>query len=345
MTATGLLGVELRIIQSPMAGVQDSELAVAVSNAGALGSLPCAMLSAEDIVSELSKIRSATSNPVNLNFFCHRQPEWSDARELRWREMLHDYYVELGIDIGDIPAGPFRRPFSHDIADTIEGLRPEIVSFHFGLPDPELLERVKNWGSSVLASATTVEEAVWLEAQGCSAIIAQGIEAGGHRGMFLTDDLSSQDNTRRLLQKIIAAVGVPVIAAGGIANAIGVAEVLGMGAIAAQVGTAYLLCPEAKTSPIHRASLRSPEAQHTTLTNVFSGRPARSIINRLIRECGPLCSEVPDFPLAASAISQLRSKAESNGSGDFTPLWGGMNAALCKEIPAAKLTLELSSGI
>jgi nitronate monooxygenase len=344
MTAAALLGVELPIIQAPMAGVQDSELAVAVSNAGGLGSLPCAMLSAEDIGGELSKIRSGTSSPVNLNFFCHRQPVWNDAREFKWREMLHDYFTEFGIDIDAVPTGRGRQPFSHDIADAIEGFRPEIVSFHFGLPAPELLERVKKWGSTVLASATTVEEAVWLEAQGCNAIIAQGIEAGGHRGMFLTDDLSSQDNTRRLLQKIIAAVGVPVIAAGGIADAIGVAEVRGMGAIAAQVGTAYLLCPEAKTSPIHRASLMGPEAQHTAVTNVFTGRPARGIINRLIRECGPLCSEVPDFPLAANAISQLRSKAESNGSGDFTPLWGGMNAALCKEIPAAELTLELSFG-
>jgi nitronate monooxygenase len=219
------------------------------------------------------------------------------------------------------------------------------VSFHFGLPARDLLERVKRWGSKVLASATTVDEARWLEEHGADAVIAQGVEAGGHRGIFLTDDLTTQLGTFALLPQVVAAVRVPVIAAGGIADAKGVKAAMALGAAAVQVGTAYLLCPEATTSAVHRAALKSDAARHTALTNLFTGRPARGILNRVMREKGPINPAVPQFPLATGAIAPLRAKAEARGSGDFSPLWSGQNASGCREIPAAQLTRELAAGL
>ncbi|MGE5639648.1 MAG: NAD(P)H-dependent flavin oxidoreductase [Clostridia bacterium] len=338
-----LIGTKLPIIQAPMAGVQASALAIAVSNAGGLGSLPCAMLTAESLRAELDKVRAATSKPYNVNFFCHAAPVQSEAREVAWRKSLSAYYRQYGIDETKIPAGPGRAPFNDEFAAVLEQYRPRIVSFHFGLPEPALLERVKRMGAKVLSSATTVDEALWLEAHGADAVIAQGVEAGGHRGMFLTDDLTTQIGTFALLPQVVRAVKIPVIAAGGIADADGVAAALALGASAAQVGTAYLLCPEATTTPIHRAALKSESARHTALTNVFTGRPARGIVNRIIREQGPMSAHAPAFPLATSAIAPLRAKAEASGSGDFSPLWSGQNAAGCREIPAGELTRLLAS--
>ena len=338
-----LLGTELPILQAPMAGVQASALAIAVSNAGGLGGLPCAMLTPETMRAELEKLRAGTDRPYNVNFFCHVPPQPSEARENEWRRSLAGYFRELGIDASKIPAGPGRAPFSADAVQILEAFRPAVVSFHFGLPEPALVERVKRMGAKVLSSATTVEEARWLEAHGADAVIAQGLEAGGHRGMFLTEDLTTQVGTFALLPQVVRAVKVPVIAAGGIADAEGVAAALALGASAVQMGTAYLLCPEATTSAIHRAALKSEAARHTALTNLFTGRPARGIVNRIIREQGPISAHAPAFPLATSAIGPLRAKAEASGSGDFSPLWSGQNAAGCREIPAAELTRELAS--
>ncbi|MBC7891708.1 MAG: DUF561 domain-containing protein, partial [Sphingobacteriaceae bacterium] len=205
--------------------------------------------------------------------------------------------------------------------------------------------RVRSWGSKILSSATTVNEARWLEAHGVDAIIAQGLEAGGHRGLFLTEDLSTQVGTLALVPQVVRAVRVPVIAAGGIASREGVAAALALGAAGVQIGTAYLLCPEALTSTVHRAALQSEAARHTVLTNLFTGRPARSIVNRFIREHGPLHAAAPAFPLAAAAVAPLRAHVESGGSGDFSPLWSGQNATGCQEIPAADLTWELAAGL
>ncbi len=342
ITLQQLLGIELPIIQAPMAGVQGSTLAVAVSNAGGLGSLPCAMLSLEVMRDELRAIKAQTDKPFNVNFFCHIPPTPNVEREAAWRAALLPYYKELGIDPKTIPTVPGRAPFSSEAADVLDEFKPAVVSFHFGLPSAELLARVKALGSKVISSATTVEEARWLEAHGVDAIIAQGLEAGGHRGMFLSDDLTTQVGTFALVSQIVRKVKVPVIAAGGIADARGVAAAMMLGAAGVQVGTAYLLCPEATTSVVHRAALRSEAALHTALTNLFSGRPARGIVNRIMREIGPISSIVPPFPLAASAIAPLRAKAESRGSGDFSPLWAGQNTTGCKEIPAAELTGELA---
>jgi nitronate monooxygenase len=337
-----LLGIDIPVIQAPMAGVQAGALAAAVSQAGGLGSLPCALLTPEAMRKELELVRSRTSSPINVNFFCHAPPRPDAAREAAWRKILAPYYREFGIDPEAIPAGPGRAPFSAESADVLEPFRPEVVSFHFGLPEAKLLARVKSWGAKILASATTVDEALWLEAHGVDAVIAQGLEAGGHRGMFLTDDVTTQVGTLALLPQVVAAVKVPVIATGGIADTQGVRAALALGACAVQVGTAFLLCHEATTSAVHRAALKSEAARHTALTNLFTGRPARSIVNRVLREIGPVNPAVPAFPLATTAITPLRTKAEARGSSDFSPIWSGQNARGCREVSAAQLLLGLA---
>jgi nitronate monooxygenase len=342
MTLQQLVGIELPIVQAPMAGVQGSALAVAVSNAGGLGSLPCAMLSPDEIRRELTAIKAQTKKPFNVNFFCHAPPAPSDERESAWRTTLAPYYRESGIDPATIQTGPGRSPFSEEAAALLDEFRPAVVSFHFGLPPAHLLARVKALGAKIFSSATTVEEARWLETRGVDAIIAQGLEAGGHRGIFLSDDLSTQLGTFALLPQVVRAVELPVIAAGGIADARCVAAALALGAAGVQIGTAYLLCPEATTSAVHRAALKSEAARHTALTNLFTGRPARGIVNRFMRELGPIREAVPAFPLAVGAVVPLRARAESQGSGDFSPLWSGQNASGCREISAADLTRELA---
>lgn len=339
---TDLFNLDLPIIQAPMAGSQGSALAIAVSNAGGLGSLPCATLSPDAMKKELIAITSTTARPYNVNFFVHQQPEPDPAREEGWRKILGPYYAELGIDPAASQPGPGRMPFNDEAAAVLETFKPPVVSFHFGLPSETLLKRVKSWGSKIVSSATTVDEARWLEHRGVDAVIAQGFEAGGHRGVFLTGDLSTQVGTFALVQQITKAVRVPVIAAGGIADAAGVKAALQLGAAAVQVGTAYLLCPESATSAVHRAALKSDAAAHTALTNVFTGRPARGIVNRLMRELGPINAAAPAFPLAASAILPLRAAAEARGSGDFSPLWAGQNARGGGEWSAAELTRRLA---
>lgn len=344
MLVNELFGSEIPLIQAPMAGSQNHQLAAAVCQAGGLGSLPCAMLTPAALRQELEALRGLTQRPFNLNFFSHVQPEPDATQERRWREALAPYYRELGVDQAAIASGPGRLPFNDETAALVEAFRPAVVSFHFGLPDENLLRRVRRSGAKILSSATTLDEALWLQERGVDAVIAQGLEAGGHRGHFLDHDLSRQLGTFALLPQLVDALDVPVIAAGGISDARGVAAAMALGAAGVQVGSAYLLCPEASTSAIHRAALQSPTARHTTLTNLFSGRPARGIVNRLIREQGPLSPLAPTFPLATAAIAPLRAAAEARGSGDFSPLWAGQNIANCRPMPAAELTRELARG-
>lgn len=339
-----LFGIDIPLIQAPMAGVQLHGLAAAVSNAGGLGSLPCAMLAPAALQEELTKLRAATDKPYNVNFFAHTNPEPDAAREQTWRQALAPYYEEFGIDPASIGAGPGRQPFSVAVADLLEEFKPKVVSFHFGLPAPELMQRVRAWGSRIIASATTVEEGKWLAERGVDAIIAQGVEAGGHRGIFLSDDLTTQIGTFSLVPQLARAVKVPVIAAGGIVDANGVAAAMALGAAGVQVGTAYMLCPEAITSALHRAALKSERARHTALTNLFTGRPARGIVNRVMRELGAISPLAPAFPMATSGIAPLRAKAEAAGRDDFTSMWAGQNPDGCKEIPSAELTRELAAG-
>ena len=338
---TELFGIELPVVQAPMAGVQGSRLAIAVSEAGGLGSLPCPLLGPDQIRQELEAITSATSKPYNVNFFVHREPEPQPEHEAAWRKLLAPYYAELGIDPSAMAPGPARRPFDDDAADVLEAFKPPVVSFHFGLPSLALMARVRSWRSKIISSATTVDEARYLEAHGVDAVIAQGAEAGGHRGMFLTGDVNSQVGTMALVPQIARTVKIPVVAAGGIADRRGVVAAMALGAAGVQVGTGYLLCPEAAPSKVHRASLSSDAAHVTAITNVFTGRPARGIVNRLMRELGPMSASAPPFPLAAAAILPLRIEAEKRGSSDFSSLWAGQNAAMCRTWSAAELTAQL----
>jgi len=338
-------GLGVPIVQAPMAGFQDSGLALAAGDAGALGSLPGASLAPAALRTHVQAIRARGARPVNVNFFSHTVPALDPTREAAWRAALRPYYDEFGLDPAAIPDGPGRLPFDADAMALVEELRPEVVSFHFGLPDAPLLERVRATGARVWSSATTVEEARWLEAHGADAIIAQGLEAGGHRGLFLSTDVTTQLGTFALLPQVVGAVRVPVIAAGGIADAAGVVAALQLGAAAVQVGTAFLLSPEATTSAPHRALLATPAAAHTAMTNLFSGRPARGIVNRLMRELGPLSTLPPAFPRAVNALAPLRAAAERAGSGDFSPLWAGQNVSGARAIGAAEIVRALAAGL
>ncbi len=330
-----------------MAGVQGSALAIAVSNAGGLGSLPGGMLTPEELRKELAKVKAGTGKPFNVNFFCHVPPQPDSAREAKWKEALLPYYSEFGIYPKDIPVGAGRVPFNEETADMLEEFQPPVVSFHFGLPSADNLEKVRKWQPKILSTATTIEEAKWLEEQGVDGVIAQGLEAGGHRGNFLSNDLTRQSNTFELLERMAEVLEVPVIAAGGIADAHDIRAAMSMGASAVQIGTTYLLCPEASTSAVHRRAIKcakeSKEAEITALTNLFSGRPARGIQNRLMHELGPISSLAPEYPLATAALAPLRAEAESVGLSDFSPLWAGQNLSGCKAISASELTQELAS--
>jgi nitronate monooxygenase len=336
-----LFGIEHPILVSPMGGAMDWEMTVAVAEGGGLGSLPCIMFGPDRIREEVGKIRARTDKPFNLGFFSYQPTPADNAREASWRDRLKPYYDELGLDPSAFAAPPARAPFNEEYCALIEELRPAVVSFHFGLPDAPLVARVKAAGCIVISSATTAEEARWLDARGVDAIIAQGAEAGGHRGIFLSDDIASQAGTLALVPQVVDAVKVPVIAAGGIADGRGIAAAFALGAAGVQIGTAYLHSPESKISTPHRQALAEAGDNSTVLTNIMSGRPARGIVNRLIREQGPI-AEVPPFPTAANALAPLRAAAEKTGSGEFSPLWSGQAAALGRPVPAAELTRQLA---
>jgi nitronate monooxygenase len=332
---------QLPLIQAPMASAQDAKLAIAVCKAGGLGSLPAAMLTPDRLREQIATVRRETSAPFNVNFFCHAEPAPNPESEARWRKRLAPYYAEAGIDPSTVPAGPVRAPFNEALCAGIEEARPAVVSFHFGLPSAGLLSRVKGTGALILASATTVAEARWLEKNGADAIIAQGREAGGHRGMFLSDDINAQPGLIALLPQVRDTVRLPVVAAGGISDARGIAAAFALGAAAVQIGTAYLRTPEATTSPLHRAALANARDDATRLTNVFTGRPARGLVNRFVAEVGPMCADAPQFPLAAGAAAPLRTAAENRGSSDFSPLWAGESAALARDEGAEAVTRRL----
>jgi len=336
-----LLKVDHPIIQAPMGFHTSPEMVAAVCAAGALGSYPCSALAPAQVRELVGKIRTQTAKPLNLNFFCH-MTQRDAALEAAWLERLASYYTELGVSPPAFPASA-RPPFGPEMCGVVEELKPQVVSFHFGLPEKPLVDRLKAAGCVIFSSATTVAEARWLEDHGVDAVIAQGIEAGGHRGMFLTTEPASQLGTLVLVPQVVDAVQVPVIAAGGIADGRGIAAAFALGASAVQMGTAYLLCPEAPISPYLRAALRSAKENLTALSNVVSGRPARVFIHRIVREVGPLASGVPSFPLGGVALEPLRTKAESQGSADFSALYAGQAAALGRELAAGELTLKLAA--
>ncbi|UGY14987.1 NAD(P)H-dependent flavin oxidoreductase [Bradyrhizobium septentrionale] len=333
---------EFPIVLAPMAGVMDAELVIAVAQGGGLGSLPCAMLSAEKAREQVNIIRQRVSAPINLNFFCHKAVDADPAREAQWRQRLAPYYREHGLD-PDAPINAANRaPFDAAFCAVVEELKPEIVSFHFGLPEPKLLQRVKSAGATVMSSATTVKEAIWLEENGADVIIAQGADAGGHRAMFLTETIAEQPGTFSLLPQVVDAVKVPVVAAGGIADGRGIAAAFALGASAVQIGTAYLRCPESKVTAAGRIALAQASDESTVITNVMTGRPARGVANRVMREVGPISPDAPAFPHAATALGPLKAAAEKQDKVDFTNLWAGQAVRMGKEMPAAELTRALA---
>lgn len=336
-------GLEHPVIQAPMIGPKPA-LAAAVSAAGGLGSIACAAMSPDQVRAEVAALRARTDRPFNLNFFAHRRAAPDPERQAAWIARLAPFYAAYGLDPAVVAPGPERAPFNAAMAELVAELRPPVVSFHFGLPDPGLLARVRETGCRILGCATTVAEARWLTARGVDAIIAQGAEAGGHRGLFLSEDVAGQIGTLALVPQVVDAVAVPVIAAGGIADARGSAAAFALGAAAVQVGTAYLVCDAAGLSAVHARALAEADDAATALTTVFTGRPARGIRNRAMRELGPIAPDAPAFPRAAVALHPLRAAAEKQGSGDFTPLWAGQGAALAKVRDAAELTRVLAQG-
>jgi len=337
-----LFKTEFPIVQAPMAGVQDADIMIGAALGGALPSLPCAMLSAEKIREQVNIVRQRVATPVNLNFFCHNAVDADALAERIWRQRLAPYYREYGLDPeAELPFAN-RAPFDAAMCELVEELKPDVVSFHFGLPDQALLSRIKAVGSVVIASATIVREAVWLEQRGVDAVIAQGAEAGGHRGMFLTDRIAEQPGIFALLPQVVDAVQVPVIAAGGIADGRGIAAAFALGAAGVQIGSAYLRCPESKVSGPARLALAEAQDDSTVITNVMTGRPARGVVNRLMRETGPVSPDVPAFPHAATALAPLKAAAEKRGKADFTNLWAGQALRLGPDMPAAELTRTLA---
>lgn len=337
-----LFGVERPVVQAPMAGASGPDIAIAVAEAGGLGSLPCAMLTPEAARAELGIIRQRTGRPINVNFFCHVPQPYDGQREAAWRERLQPYFQELGVEPPSPGEGPQRTPFDEAMCALVEEARPEVVSFHFGLPERSLLDRVKATGAKVIASATTAAEATWLEEAGCDAVIAQGYEAGGHSSLFLRDDITSLTGTMALVPQVVDAVRVPVIAAGGITDPRGIAAAFMLGAAGVQIGTAYLFCPESLIAPPHRAALANAKDGETVLTNVFTGRPARGLLNRFVREVGPMSPLAPAFPGAAGASAPLRARAAESGLPDFLPLWAGQAVTLGRAEPAGALTRRLA---
>lgn len=340
-----LLSLEIPIIQAPMAGSDSIALARAVSSTGALGSMACALLGPDEIRDAVHRFRQQMTKPLNLNFFCHTMEPPDAAAIERWKVFLKPHYDRMGLDIDHVQESRLRRPFNEEICRVLEEVRPEIVSFHFGLPEPELVERLKKHGIKILSSATTVREAQWLESRGCDAIIAQGLEAGGHRGMFLETNVATQLGLFALLPQVRNAVSVPVIAAGGISDARGVIATLALGASGVQLGTAYLFCPEAKVSPLYQQALKLARENGTALTNLFSGRPARGIVNRFLQESGPMSDAVPAFPYAATLVAPLRIASEKAGSIDYMQLWAGEAAGLARSMPADEFTKKLAADV
>ena len=325
-----------------MAGSSGVDLAVAAIRGGGIGSLPCALLTPDQVEQQVGQVRAAAAGPLNLNFFCHELVPQPD--ETAWHEVLAPYFAEYGVGPPQAPP-PLRMPFDEAMCAVVERVRPEIVSFHFGLPTKALLARVRATGVAILCSATTIAEAVFLDAQGVDGVIAQGSEAGGHAGNFLPALSGNQTGLFALVQQIEQVITKPVIAAGGIADEAGIAAAFALGADAVQIGTAYLLCPEALTSPLHRAALAGEIGRgmmDTRFTNLISGRLARGIPNRLVEELGPVHPAAPPFPYASIALTELRKAAEAMGRTDFSTLWAGQSASLARAVPAEELTRILT---
>jgi nitronate monooxygenase len=342
-----------KIIQAPMAGVQDHRLAVAVSNHGGLGSLPFGMLSPKLMSNELTAYRQLSKFPVNVNFFCHEMPQLNEEKQNNWEKKLQSYAESVGLSEPGAKS-VLRMPFDDQAMQIVEEFLPEVVSFHFGLPEDKYVERIKQLGLKIISSATTLDEALFLQSRGVDAVIAQGVEAGGHRAIFLNQDLNCQVGAFTLLSQLIKRLRIPIIAAGGIASQREIEWAFSLGASAVQIGSAWLLCDEATTSQVHRKAIvdaqnailnDSQDLPYTAITNVFSGRPARGLMNRFMKELGPLSYDAPDFPYASAASAALRTAYEGRGEPDFSPLWCGQNFVSIRTTSAADLMAEFKEAL
>jgi len=331
-----LVGSEHPIIQAPMANVSGVDLCVAAAEGGALGSLPCGQLTPDQVREQVAEVRTRIDAPINLNFFSFEMPEMAD--DSKWRKVLRPYYIKFGIS--ELQASALRVPFDEAYCAVVEELRPEVVSFHFGLPGEAMLERVRAAGAVVIGCATTVAEAFFLDRCGVDAIVAQGYEAGGHIGRFLEGDPREAVGLFALLPQVIETVSVPVIAAGGIADGRGVAAALTLGASAVQVGTAYLRSPESFLPEGHKDMLGK---RPTIVTNIYTGGLARAVRGRLIDEIGPVRGEAPPYPLAAAVTAPLFRAALEQEDYEFLPSLAGQNAALAEHRPAAEVTRKLAA--
>lgn len=339
-----LLGVSHPIVQAPMASAATPELAAAVASAGGVGSLGAAMLDPDAVSEQYRRARAATQGVLNLNFFANRPARSDPVRDSVARELVAPFYAELGL--GDVPvAATVETHFDESMLETVLGLRPAIVSFHFGLPRAEYVDALKEVGSAVVSSATTVREALLLEQQGADAIIAQGWEAGGHRGTFASPFAHAQVATFALVPQVVDAVAVPVIAAGAIGDGRGIAAAFALGASGVQLGTAFLRCPETAIPDAYRAELAAASADATVVTRAFSGRPARALRNRYVEhaleQLGPDEVELPEFPLMMGFQGPLRTASAERGTPDFMALWSGQAAPLATELPAGQLVARL----
>jgi nitronate monooxygenase len=333
-----LLGITHPIVQAPMAGFAPPALAAAVCNAGGLGSIGCAGLSPTAVREQVGALRQATNRSYILNFFVHMRPRIDAAATERMRARLASYFDEFGLGPAPEPKEPFP-PFDEERLALVLELRPRVVSFHFGLPDASMVRRIKDTGCLVFSSATTVGEARSLEADGADVIIAQGFEAGGHRGSFSTSPGAGLVGTMALVPQIVDAVHVPVIAAGGIGDGRGLAAAFALGASGAQLGTAFLGCPEATVSPLYRAQLRGAADDETELTRAFTGRPARALRNRFVAEMAD--SDPLPFPLQASLVGPLWQSQGEEARTAFTPFWAGQAAPLVRDMTAGQLVERL----
>ncbi len=333
---TERLGLDRPIIQAPMAGASTPELAAAVSNAGGLGSLGLGTVSAQDAGQQMRAFGELGGQALNANFFCHEHPVDVDMTGREMRTRLQRWYFEAGLGEVPLPSTPYDT-FGPEHVEQIRTHRPAVVSFHFGLPADELLAAVRETGCLILSSATTVAEARWLAERGVDAIITQGIEAGGHRGSFLDVDIAEQPGLFALIPQVVSAVDVPVIAAGGIADGRTIAAALVLGASAVQIGTAFLRCPEATVHPRHRDALANATDNGTRLTNLFSGKPARGLVNRYMDTYRDAEDLVAPYPAQLSIYRPLAQHSSDDEIADVLPLWSGQSASLAREMPAAEL--------
>jgi nitronate monooxygenase len=333
------LGIRIPIIQAPMAGVSTVKLAAAVCEAGALGSVPLGTSTAQQAMTQIAEMRALTDKPFNVNVFCHRPAQANAEREARWLAHLRPHFDKLGV------APPERlkeiyKSFVEDEAmlEVFLSQRPAIVSFHFGLPPQRYIEALKAAGIILMASATTPAEARLIEQAGIDVIVAQGVEAGGHRGVFDPEQGDAGIGTFALVRLLAKSSSLPIVAAGGIMDGQGIAAAMALGATAVQLGTAFVLCPESSANAYYRSLFKSEQVHRTELTAAISGRSARGFMNRFVTDIGASGHPpIPDYPTAYDAAKALSAAAAQKGVQDYAVTWAGQGAALARELPARDL--------